>query len=189
MTLVHAIARCYNHGESEREKDSGHPFQELLALHEEIDRQAAQTAELFGLPLRCRLGCAGCCVDGLAVLEIEADRIRRNHPDLLSAGDPHPKGSSAFLDGEGARRIYDDRPYVCRAKGLTLRWFDETPSGETVEMRDICPLNDPGEELGTIDEGGYWSIGPLEGRLAELQYRIGGDRMRRIVLRTLFLGA
>lgn len=162
-------------------------FEELLALHEEVDREAARTAERFGLPMACKRGCADCCVDDLTVFEIEAERIRSNHGDLLSSGRPHPEGSCAFLDDEGACRIYEDRPYVCRTQGLPLRWFDESPSGETVEMRDICTLNDPGEELGMIDEGRCWTIGPFEGRLAELQSRFGGEPRERISLRTLFL--
>jgi len=179
--------RCYNRSMSEREDDKKVVLRDLLALHEEVDREAARTVERFGQPIKCRRGCTDCCVDRLTVFEIEAERIRRHHADLLSGGRPHPEGKCAFLDDEGACLVYDDRPYVCRTQGLPLRWLDRTPFGETVEMRDICPLNDVGEEISAIGEDHCWTIGPFEGRLAGLQSRIDGGQLMRIPLRALFI--
>ena len=92
--------------------------------------------------LRARRG------DQITVFEVEAEVIRRHHADLLAEGEPHAEGACAFLDGEGACRIYEHRPYVCRTQGLPLRWLEEL-DGETVELRDICPLNDEDDPIGT----------------------------------------
>ena len=92
----------------------------------------------------------------------------------------------AFLDNEGACRIYEDRPYVCRTQGLPLRWIDEISDFEFVELRDICPLNDEGTPIEELDESECWTIGPIEERLAKLQLMFGEGVMTRISLRSLF---
>ena len=115
----------------------------------------------------------------------EARRIERRHGELLAREQPHAEGACAFLDGEGACRIYDERPYVCRTQGLPLRWIDELEDGEAVELRDICPLNDEGEPIEEIDEDGCWTLGPVEERLARIQAATGAPG-RRVALRGLF---
>jgi len=120
------------------------------------------------------------------VFAVEAERIRREHPDLLREGSPHPAGACAFLDDEGACRVYRARPYVCRTQGLPLRWIAETPAGDVAEHRDICPLNTEGPPIETLPEDACWTLGPYEGRLAEIQRRFGDGRMERVPLRSLF---
>jgi Fe-S-cluster containining protein len=158
----------------------------LLALHAGVDSAAAEVGAFHGARLRCGRGCSGCCVDALTVFEIEADRIRAAHAELLSEGTPHAPGACAFLDGEGACRIYADRPYVCRTQGLPLRWLEETREGVTQEWRDICPENLEGAPLAELPEEACWLIGPVEGRLAALQSGRGDGRPRRVALRDLF---
>ncbi len=155
----------------------------LEVLHREIDRRAGELAARHAGRLSCRKGCAGCCIDGLSVFEVEAERIRRNHARLLEEAQPHPEGRCAFLDAEGACRIYADRPYVCRTQGLPLRWIEEG-----IEHRDICPLNEDGRTppLEQIAAADCWPIGPVEERLALLQRHIDGGEGRRIALRQLF---
>ena len=96
--------------------------------------------------------------------------IRAEQAELLGKGRPHPPGACAFLDGEGACRVYDSRPYRCRTQGLPLRWFDEGPFGEPVED-DVVEVGlwfyPEGEEprfetegdvlrwLGELDSGSY----------------------------------
>ena len=151
-------------------------------LHNDVDREAQTIAAKHGARLRCTRGCSACCVDDLTVFEIEADAIREAHGELLSTGVPHPEGACAFLDDEGACRIYDARPYVCRTQGLPLRWF-----AEQGEYRDICPLNEPdGPPLTELPEDSCWTIGPVEGRLAGLQ-RERGPEGARVALRSLFV--
>lgn len=157
----------------------------LLVLREEIDREATMLARVHAERLRCRRGCHDCCIDGLTVFTVEADAIRDAFPELTATGTPHPAGACAFLDSEGACRVYAVRPYVCRTQGLPLRWIAEK-NGETVEYRDICPLNEAGgPDLTDLAEDECWSLGPFEGRLAALQER-HGEKGQRVSLRSLF---
>jgi uncharacterized protein len=120
------------------------------------------------------------------VFEVEADRIRRSAAELLESGEPHPEGACAFLDTEGACRIYEHRPYVCRTQGLPLRWLEEDEeTGEIHDRRDICPLNAEGPPLASLDQPDCWTIGPAEERLAALQQDLGPSAAR-VELRALF---
>ncbi len=168
--------------------DRAAAFDALLALHSDVDALVADVAALHRGRLRCGAGCADCCVDELTVLDIEAERIRRAHPDLLADGEPGPTGACAFLDSQRRCRIYDARPYVCRTQGLPLRWIDEAAPGEWVEYRDICPLNDDGPPIEGLDLHECWSIGIYEPRLLDLQEQWQGDaaQPRRVALRALF---
>ncbi len=159
----------------------------IEALHAEVDRAAEALAERHAGRLRCGRGCAACCVDDLTVYEVEAERIRSAHPALLADGLPAPPGRCAFLDAEGACRVYAERPYVCRTQGLPLRWLEEREDGgEIVERRDICELNEPGPPLVEMPEDDLWWLGPVEQRLAALQHAADGGQGRRVALRSLF---
>jgi uncharacterized protein len=160
--------------------------EKLQKMYAEIDRRAARLFRLHGARLNCRRGCAGCCVDGLTVFEIEAANIRQNHPDLLKNETPNSEsGGCAFLDADGACRIYESRPYVCRTQGLPLRWLEEIDD-EIFELRDICPLNEAGgAAVEELPEEICWTIGEFEEKLALLQIESGGD-LKRIALRELF---
>lgn len=157
----------------------------LQALHARVDRDAAAIAAQHPERLRCRRGCSDCCIDGLTVFRVEAERIRAQHAELLATGTPHAEGACAFLDGEGGCRIYDARPYVCRTQGLPLRWLEEDERGEIVEQRDICPLNAEGPALDGLPEAQCWQIGLTELELQALQDELGGEP-ERIALRALF---
>jgi len=125
-------------------------------------------------------------VDELTVFTVEADRIRARHGDLLTRDEPHPVGGCAFLDEQGACRIYDVRPYVCRTQGLPLRWLDEH-EGQTVEFRDICHLNEVADEpVESLPIEDCWTIGPFESRLATLQATQSDQPAGRVALRSLF---
>jgi Fe-S-cluster containining protein len=161
---------------------------ELERLHETVDRRASILEQLHAARLDCKRGCKGCCADDLTVFEVEAERIRRDHRSLLLEGDPHPEGACAFLDEQGACRVYESRPYVCRTQGLPLRWMETDIEGRRTEYRDICPLNErPEAPLEALDEEDCWTIGPTESSLAQLQTEFGGG-LRRIRLRDLFSG-
>ena len=150
----------------------------VILLHDEVDRRAAALAERHRKRMVCARGCSGCCVDGLTVFEVEADRIRAGAADLLATGTAHPPGACAFLGSEGECRVYAVRPYVCRTQGLPLRWIDEEAEAE---YRDICPLNDKGAPIEELDAADCWTVGEFEERLAQMQ----GDG-RRVALRDLF---
>lgn len=171
-----------------RDRDGSRARADVRALHEEVDVACAPIARRHAARLQCRLGCTACCVDDLTVFEVEADRIRAAHAELLERGTPHPPGACAFLGEDGACRIYASRPYVCRTQGLPLRWLVEDAAGEIVERRSICELNAAGEPLARLDEEACWLIGPVEDRLARLQAEREGDDGvgRRVALRGLF---
>ena len=157
----------------------------LKKLYDEVDSLSNRLTKIHATRLRCGRGCSSCCVDDLTVYEIEVENIRRHHAEFLETATPHEKGACAFLDEEGACRIYEQRPYVCRTQGLPLRWFEETEDDEIVELRDICPLNENDEPIENLKEEDCWTIGIFEQRLADLQYELDED-MRRVALRDLF---
>ena len=163
---------------------------EVMRLHAEVSRDAETLATRLGSLLVCRLGCDDCCQDDLAVFPIEAEVIGRHCEPLLTFDQPHPPGKCAFLDADGACRIYPWRPYVCRTQGLPLRWLE---NGE-VEERGICSLNaeqlaSQSTQLAALPIDNCWTIGQFESRLAGLQVRALGtfqDTLPRVKLRDLF---
>ncbi|MBW2456953.1 MAG: YkgJ family cysteine cluster protein [Deltaproteobacteria bacterium] len=158
----------------------------ITALHRQVDEQVAALTERHGPMLHCGQGCTDCCVDDLTVFQVEAARILGHHAQLLAEATPRPPGACAFLDGEGACRIYADRPYVCRTQGLPLRWIDDGPDGQPAEHRDICTLNDPGPELIELPAEACWTLGPVEIKLQALQLERGNGELTRVALRSLF---
>lgn len=157
----------------------------IAALHDAVDQAVAPLEQQHRDRLQCRRGCTACCVDDLTVFEVEAARIQRHHGDLLREGKAGPVGACAFLDAEGACRIYAHRPYVCRTQGLPLRWLDPDTSPPT-EWRDICTLNEAGPPIAELAAEACWLLGPYEGQLAMLQAREDGGALRRVALRALF---
>lgn len=163
-------------------------------LHAEIDATAGRVAAHHGARLRCGRGCTACCVDELTVFEVEAAVIGRRASDVLRER-PHAPGACAFLSDTGSCRIYAHRPYVCRTQGLPLRWQEPGANGDTVELRDLCALNEPGgPPIETLPIDACWTIGPIEARLSALQAEVArrsGDppaTLRRVALRDLFVG-
>jgi hypothetical protein len=157
----------------------------IVALHADVARETRRLHVLHAARLQCQRGCSSCCVDDLTVFEVEAAHIRQHHAELLATGVPHAPGACAFLDEQGACRIYEERPYVCRTQGLPLRWIEERDGG-AVELRDICPLNNAGEPIEQLPADACWSIGPIEERLADLEVE-GRNVTSRVRLRDLFV--
>ena len=161
----------------------------LLKLHQEIDERVAEVEGRLPRALNCKLSCHDCCVDDLTVFGIEADIIREHYPKLLASAAPHAPGACAFLDNEGACRIYEHRPYVCRTQGLPLSWQSTDDVGAEVELRDICPINEEplGQVLTQLAPEQCWQLGEFEGRLASLQAETqGGFELAREALREMF---
>ena len=160
---------------------------DLERFYERVDQGARLIYDLDPDRFQCKSGCHACCIDGLSVFEIEAKNIERHHRDLLLHEKPHSQGACAFLDPSGQCRIYEHRPYVCRTQGLPLRWIEDLPDGGAVEMRDICPLNDKGKPLETLEPQECWSVGPFEEELARLQISHDRKKLNRVLLRELFV--
>ncbi len=157
----------------------------ITDLHRLTDRRVTQLEELHAEHLNCALGCTNCCRDDLTVFTVEADRVRNHCADILRDR-PHPTGACAFLDSVGACRIYEHRPYVCRTQGLPLRWLQGRDDDHYDEFRDICPLNADGIDVMDLEAGDCWTLGPVEGRLAELQGQSEVGGVERVALRDLF---
>jgi hypothetical protein len=161
-------------------------LQALRQLYDELAERTRALDRVHADRLQCGRGCSACCVDDITVFEIEAQNIRTRFESLLREETPHPHGACAFLDGEGACRVYDARPYVCRTQGYPLRWIDDADPDHPVERRDICPLNETNEPIEALPEADCWTLGPFEGRLAVLQQRYGDGALRRVPLRAMF---
>jgi hypothetical protein len=166
---------------------TGEQLKELLTrFYQEVDQRVQAITETNKDRMHCQKGCSSCCVDDITVFQVEADHIKQAYSKLLTEESPHDKDACAFLDAEGACRIYDHRPYVCRSQGLPLRWLDETPDGREVEMRDICPLNDIEQHLEILPSDQCWQIGPFEEVLANIQTYVGQGELTRVKLRDLW---
>lgn len=164
-------------------------FNKLENFYEEVDKLTSALSERHSDRLKCKAGCFSCCVDNITVFEVEAEYIKHYHSDLLKGESPHPKGYCAFLNDKGECRIYEHRPYVCRTQGLPLRWLEEINDEELIDMRDICPLNDEGEPIVNLKVEDFWTIGPFEEKLAEIQNEFNNKTFgkNRIELRSLFI--
>lgn len=172
------------------------PSNALSRLRADVDAEVRRLGDLHEAALHCRRGCHACCLDDLSVLEVEAQSIRRTIGQALRGAQAHPVGGCAFLDDEGACRIYPVRPHVCRTQGLPLRTFREVVSVdpddfEVVEHRDVCPENRAGIDLSALEDDELLTLGPAELELQRIQAsHQGGDRdepLRRVALRALFL--
>lgn len=160
-------------------------LEELEAFHGEVGRLVARLTGVHERRLHCSRGCSDCCIDGITVFEVEAERIRRGAAALLREAEPHPPGRCAFLSVDGACRIYEVRPFVCRTQGLPFRWIGEDQRGALAEMRDICEKNESGAPVEEIPRRDCWTLGPFEDRLAAIQRSVDGGTRRRIRLRDL----
>lgn len=148
------------------------------ALQPDIDR----LEKLHRGKLQCKKGCSACCEDQLEVFGVEAENIRVNQSAFLENATPHPVGKCAFLNEEGACRIYESRPFVCRTQGLPLRLLNEKGK----EILDVCPLNLDGKNLKDLPKEQLLNTSPYEDFLARLQVAIDKGKMERVKLRSLF---
>lgn len=128
----------------------------LNKLYEDLNTAVVQVEAYHTERLQCKKGCSNCCVDDITVFEVEAQNIAENCKDVLNEN-AHTPGMCAFLDDEGGCRVYAHRPYVCRTQGLPLRWLDEVV-GQTVELRDICELNETETPLELLPADRCWEI-------------------------------
>lgn len=155
----------------------------LEKFYAEVEKRVEVLEKIHAERLKCKKGCSACCIDEITVFEIEAENIKLHHAELLENGKPHDVGKCAFLDQDGACRIYENRPYVCRTQGLPLRWLDEE---NCIEYRDVCHLNETDEPIENLAVEECWTIGVFEGWLASLQAEFGNGEMKRVPLRSLF---
>lgn len=158
------------------------PITYVEQLHATVDQLIAPLQQVHADSSQCAPGCTGCCLDDLTVLEVEAEVLRRHCAEALSRP-AHPPGACALLDEQGRCRVYAHRPYVCRTQGLPLRWAEEVGE-EVVERRDVCELNLVGQDLTALPAEAFWTLGPVERRLAMAQDK-HGQAEARVALRSL----
>ena len=108
---------------------------------------------------------------------IEADVIRRHHPELLEREEPHPPGACAFLDGEGRHREH------CCDTGLRLlRGRRRNGSAELLDPDHVaCGVPD-GEVSHAVvlldrllDDVGIAGLQPLEGAVEVLGGQVDAE--------------
>lgn len=160
-------------------------LQALKQFYAALDTHIHSLEKKNASRINCKKGCFSCCKDDLEVFGIEAAFILQNEMELLKSGTPAAVGACAFLDTEGACRIYESRPFVCRTHGVPIAYLQEDEEGE-FELRDICPLNEAGEPLEELQEEKIFQNTPWEEKLAMLQLMADQGKMEREKLRSLF---
>ena len=157
----------------------------LKRFYSALDSHIHSIEEKNRSRIHCKKGCFSCCKDDLEVFGIEAEFIRSNEKEFLENASPNAKGMCAFLDAQGACRIYDSRPFVCRTHGVPISYLQEDEEGE-FELRDICPLNEEGEPIEELPEEKIFQNTSWEEKLALMQLMADKGEMQREKLRGLF---
>jgi len=167
-------------------------LENLQLFYKQVDTLANHLTKENSDFINCKQGCSDCCIDEITVFTIEAKNIKCNEKKFLSNNTPTIKGKCVFLSKNNECGIYKNRPYVCRTQGLPLRWFDELETGELIEYRDICPVNEPEEKLVNLSSEKFYLIGSFETQLQNLQKQYCDEinkkenYFERIKLRDLF---
>lgn len=116
----------------------------------EVDALCRRLYKIHSKHLLCRKGCFSCCTD-ISVLAVEAYAILMGFPSMIpenknseaeeenlsdfSGSNTSKQNLCAFLDQDGACRIYPFRPLICRTHGLPLLYLMEEydTDGERVQ--------------------------------------------------------
>ncbi|MBK8801005.1 MAG: YkgJ family cysteine cluster protein [Fibrobacteres bacterium] len=127
-------------------------FKDLERLHAAIGEKSALQEALPGLA--CRKGCHHCCRRIPSLLPVEfayLSSIAASGGDSSLRSELHPgEALCGLLDDQGACRLYERRPVVCRTHGLLIL----SEAG-----LDHCPWNF--QELEEIDESLPFSLESL----------------------------
>jgi Fe-S-cluster containining protein len=154
----------------------------LSMFYQKVDNMVHYLTQIHQNRLQCKKGCNACCQDDLSVMGLEAAYIKQSFPSVL-----HEKASNigqcAFLNIEGACRIYEARPFICRTHGLPLKW---NMAQENQVMIDICELNETEEPLTAIPTELFFDVNLFEEVLLNFQIEADQGKMDRIKLRELF---
>lgn len=157
----------------------------LKQFYAALDSHIHSIEEKNKARINCKKGCFSCCKDDLEVFGIEAEFIRKNQSEFLKNNSPAPIGACAFLNEEGACRIYESRPFVCRTHGVPIAYLQEDEEGE-FELRDICPLNEEGEPIEELSNEKIFQNDSWEEKLVTLQLISDKGKMEREKLREMF---
>ena len=157
----------------------------LEILYKKLEAYTQHLSNIHKDRLKCQKGCFSCCVDNLEVLGLEAAYIQQKYPQVLSE-EKGPLGACAFLDGEGACRVYFARPFICRTHGLPLN-LEVEENGQVFDILDICELNETEIPLSDLPEEHILNVKTFEQILLGLQIDADKGSMHRVKLREMFV--
>lgn len=129
-----------NSDNSDGNDDNDGLLDEYRAVVAKVDAAVATISARAADALACRRGCDSCCAPGLSVLPVEAESIAR-HLEAHGIAAGMRADRCAFLDDDGACRIYPVRPLLCRTHGLALKAAAARPGLTIVDDVSHCELN------------------------------------------------
>lgn len=111
-----------------------------------IDDGVAPVVQRYAEHIQCRAGCSDCCHQTFRVSTVEGELLRQGlqaapepvRADILtraSRWQADDKQPCPVLSEDGACRLYDHRPRICRKYGIPL-WHPDRPH----QVR-TCPKN------------------------------------------------
>lgn len=158
-------------------------YRQLIA---DIDAMIHKLTESrFQAIMRCKPGCADCCVQ-FSVLPLEAALVA----EFLNTQTPEISRcrEKCLLLSDDLCQVYEVRPVICRTQGLPLAYIDEAAGAVEVSA---CPLNFPDDYPLAHDDLLY--MDQFNSRLAELNLQycqsVGLDPKHRIPLADLVAAA
>lgn len=127
---------------------------QLRHLLKVIDDEVRPVVERYRSDIQCAKGCSDCCHQTFRVSGLEGELLRQGlaaapedvREDIrrrAAAYQPDTRAPCPALSEDGACRLYEHRPRICRKYGIPL-WNPERP-----ERVDTCPKNFVG--VGDID--------------------------------------
>ncbi len=183
---------CYKRGEVDR----SHLLEGLFA---NVGAFVAKVDARYPGALTCHAGCADCCLGGLSVTAVEAERIAALVATLDAAprtrlrarAEAPTEDRCVALERDGRCAIYEARPVVCRSHGVPIRFRSSLADGEAEVRRlplvDVCPRNFQEVELESVAADCVLDQATLSTALGQID-AIGApeaERGRRLDLATL----
>ena len=120
-------------------------FQNYKMLIDRVDTRCHEIESTLSGHMACHRGCSNCCMN-ISLFPVEAiglrlslETLEAEEKEAIVSSALHAKkeGACPLLDGDGACRLYGDRPLICRTHGLPILFEDEAG----VRKVDFCPDN------------------------------------------------
>ena len=161
--------------------EAEHAAAALVVLRRRVDEHFAAAVAKSPGQFQCRAGCHDCCLPGLSVFAIEADRIRAALAQLdaptrtrvrQQCALPAPDRCALLVDGRCS--VYAERPILCRSHGLAVRVPSTERDDPSAPEWDHCPLNytsEPPPRASILD------LHAVNAPLSVMARMWGGDRI------------
>lgn len=120
-------------------------FEELaLAVEREFEAIRRRNAGC----MECQKGCSDCCRCRLSITRLEEAHLRRGlarlpesvRRELSESARDETREMCPALDANGACRVYEARPLICRSHGVPLRYRYPVPLIHPSRI-DVCEKN------------------------------------------------